>query len=136
MEENQITMNMDNQEELQNLNLNSNENLNYRDSLKNEDEDKLNDNDNYNDNQNNISAVMGDNIKKGNLDSILKDFNSMNTENKNIIKIKENEQFSQDNKIFHPNLLKESAYEKENNNIEIDLQNINENDQNNQNEDK
>lgn len=110
--------NTNNNEEFENLNLKTNDNLNYRDSIKLEDADKMDANNNFSD----ISLSK----KKVNLDSILQDLNTVIIDNKNVIKVQENEDLSQENRIIH-NQLKENAYEEENNkknNIDNELANI------------
>ena len=100
--------NTNNDVELQDYNnLNSNEYINSKHSMKFGETHSVNENDNLL----NISFKN----KKENLDNILNDINSVNTENKNLISIKENEEFLQETKNNY-NHLKESAYENENNN--------------------
>lgn len=121
-------INTQNNEEIENLNLQSQENMNYRDSIKLDDPNKLNEN-------SNISEIDVKNKNK-NLDSILKNYNSVNTENNNII-IQENENFSDEKKLNH-NHLKANAYENDNKNdiFENDLANIGDKTEINENENK
>jgi len=99
--------------ELENLNLqHTNGNSNYQYSH------KINENNNLFDIH---ISKNNDNID----DSILKDFNRGKTDNKNAIKVQDDEDLLQEDRITH-NHLKENAYQEENkkDNFENELANI------------
>jgi len=114
--------NTQNNEEIENLNIQSNENLDNKDPIEIDQDIKINKKEDSNKNKSDFK----DNKNKENLDSILKDLNSVNTENKHLIKTNENENISQENRTNY-NLLKENAYQNENdnfNNVEMDIDHV------------